>query len=82
MQLDVVTHLAIHRGRLAHARAVHLHPTQLTAPVVAAVRAAGIEVHAWDVNDGQALALAAELGIPTICTDDLQQALEFRQRMA
>jgi glycerophosphoryl diester phosphodiesterase len=80
MKLDVVAHLAIHRSRLAHARAVHLHPTQLSPGVVSTVRAAGIEIHAWDVNDEQALQAAAEFDIPKICTDRLQQALEFRQR--
>lgn len=82
MKLDVVTHLAIHRSRLARARAVHLHPTQLTPEVVAAIRQAGIEVHAWDVNDQASLGLAAELRIPRICTDDPLPALAFRQRLA
>jgi glycerophosphoryl diester phosphodiesterase len=82
MKLDVVTHLAIHRARLACARAVHLHPTQLSPDVAAAIRSAGIEVHAWDVNDEAALRLASELAIPRICTDHLAQALEFRHRTA
>lgn len=80
MKLDVVTHLAIQRGRLAHARAVHLHPTQLSLQVVAAIRSAGLDVHAWDVNDGPALRLSADLGISRICTDRLAQALAFRRR--
>lgn len=78
MKLDVVTHLAVHRSRLAHARAVHLHPTQLSSAVASSVRSAGIEIHAWDVNDDKALELTAELGIPRICTDRLRRALEFR----
>jgi glycerophosphoryl diester phosphodiesterase len=82
MKLDVVTHLAIHRARLAHARAVHLHPTQLSPQVAAAIRSAGLEPHAWDVNDAAALSLAAELAIPRICTDHLAQALEFRRGAA
>jgi glycerophosphoryl diester phosphodiesterase len=82
MKLDVVTHLAIHRARLARARAVHLHPTQLSPQVAAAIRSAGIGLHAWDVNDAAALSLTAELAIPRICTDRLAQALEFRQRTA
>jgi len=80
MRLDVVTYLAVHRARLARARAVHLHPTQLSSEVVSAVRSWRIEVHAWDVNDEQSLNRAMELGIPRICTDKLQQALDFRQR--
>jgi glycerophosphoryl diester phosphodiesterase len=82
MKLDVVQYQAIHRARLAHARAVHLHPTQLTEEVVAAVRRNGIEVHAWDVNDVASLELAASLGLPRLCTDDLRQALAFRERVA
>ena len=81
MGLDVVGYLAIHRARLARARAVHLHPTQLSSEVVSAVRSWGIEVHSWDVNDEQALNSAMELGIPRIDTDELQQALDFRQRI-
>ena len=80
MRLDVVTYLAVHRARLARARAVHLHPTQFSSEVVSAVRSCGIEVHAWDVNDEQSLNSARELGIPRICTDKLQQALDFRQQ--
>ena len=81
MKLDVVTHLAIHRSRLARARAVHLHPTQLSSAVVSTVQSSGIQIHAWDVNDEQALETVSELGIPKICTDHLQQALQFRQRI-
>jgi glycerophosphoryl diester phosphodiesterase len=82
MRLDVVAHLAIHRDRLARARAVHLHPTQLSAQVAAAIRSAGLGLHAWDVNDAAALSLTAELAIPKICTDRLAQALEFRRGAA
>jgi glycerophosphoryl diester phosphodiesterase len=82
MKLDVVAHLAVHRSRLAHARAVHLHPTQLSPAVVSTVHSGGITIHAWDVNDEQALTTVADLGIPKICTDQLQQALQFRQRRA
>jgi glycerophosphoryl diester phosphodiesterase len=80
MKQDVVAYLAAQRARLARARAVHLHPSQLSAEVVAAVRQQGVEVHAWDVNDEQALAAVAELAIPRLCTDKLRQALDFRQR--
>jgi glycerophosphoryl diester phosphodiesterase len=82
MKPGVVTHLAIHRGRLARARAVHLHPTQLSSQVVASIRSEGLELHAWDVNDLAALNLTYELGIPRICTDRLAQAVEFRQGAA
>ena len=81
MKLDVVAYLAAQRARLARARAVHLHPAQLSAEVVAAVRRQGVEVHAWDVNDEQALTAVAVLAIPRLCTDKLRQAFDFRQAL-
>jgi glycerophosphoryl diester phosphodiesterase len=82
MKLDVVTYLAIHRAKLAQARAVHLHPTQLSPEVVTSIRREGIEIHSWDVNDEMSLNAIGELKIPKICTDKLRQALAFRQRDA
>ena len=82
MKPDVVTHLAIHRSRMTRARAVHLHPTQLSSQAVTAIRAAGVDVHAWDVNDETALGLTMELGIPRVCTDRPAEALTFRRRAA
>jgi glycerophosphoryl diester phosphodiesterase len=79
MGLDVVAYLASQRARLAHARAVHLDPTQLSLDVVCAVRQQGIEVHVWGANDEQTLRTAVELRVPRVCTDRLQQALQFRQ---
>lgn len=79
MGLDVIAYLAIHRARLARARAVHLHPTQLSPEVVATIRSSDIEVHAWDVNDEGSLGSVAELGIPRFDTDEVQLALSFRQ---
>ena len=79
MRLDVVTYLAIQRAQLAQVRGVHLHPTQLSLEVVSAIRQQGIEVHAWDVNSISSLNTILELKIPKICTDKLQQAVDFRQ---
>jgi glycerophosphoryl diester phosphodiesterase len=79
MRLDVVAYVAVQTGRLAAARAVHLHPTQLSPQVVSAVRAAGMEVHSWDVNDVDRLRMMAELGIPKFDTDNLRLALDFRE---
>lgn len=81
MKSDVVTYSAIHRGRLAHARAIHLHPSQLSDETVSAIRQFGIQVHAWDVNDERSMRLAATLGISRICTDKFRQAHSFRERM-
>jgi glycerophosphoryl diester phosphodiesterase len=82
MKLDVVQYQAIHHARLAHARAIHLHPTQLSETVVTVLRHQHIEIHGWDVNDEQSLLAAAKFAIPRICTDDLMQALAFREKMS
>jgi glycerophosphoryl diester phosphodiesterase len=79
MKMDVVAHIAAQTGRLAGARAVHLHPTQLFPEVVSAVRAAGLEVHAWDVNEIRSLTMIQELSIPKFDTDNLRLALQFRR---
>ncbi len=81
MKLDVVQYQAMQRSRLARARAVHLHPSQLSQEVVTALRDQGIEVHAWDVNDEESLEIVTKFGIPRICTDHFQQALAFRDEM-
>ncbi|MFX1601004.1 MAG: glycerophosphodiester phosphodiesterase family protein, partial [Promethearchaeota archaeon] len=79
MKPDVITYLAIQRARLAQARAVHLHPTQLSSKAVSIIRKYGIEVHSWDINDNKSLKMMVELKIPRICTDNLQKAVKFRQ---
>ena len=78
MGLDVVAYAALQRAKLAQAQVVHLHPTQLTAGVVKEVRAGAVEIHAWQVNDPQALQLAADLQLPSICTDQVEPAVAFR----
>jgi glycerophosphoryl diester phosphodiesterase len=78
MGLDVVAYTAIHRARLAKARAVHLHPTQLSMTVVESIRKAGIEIHAWDVNDDQSLELVVKHQISKISTDRLGDAMLYR----
>jgi glycerophosphoryl diester phosphodiesterase len=78
MRLDVVAHAALQRARIAQAQVVHLHPTQLTTDVVKHVRAGEVDVHAWQVNDSEALQLAMDLGMSSICTDKLEEAVAFR----
>jgi glycerophosphoryl diester phosphodiesterase len=82
MKLDVVAYQAFHRARSAMARAVHLHPTQLTVGVVDFIRKNGIEVHAWDVNEEESLQTCVELKIPRLCTDRFQLAFDFRKKFA
>ncbi len=81
-QPDVVAYQAVHHGRLAGARAVHLHTTQLLEPVVTGLRQAGMEVHAWDVNDEKELEQTTRLRIPRICTDRFKMAYAYRANLA
>jgi glycerophosphoryl diester phosphodiesterase len=81
MKLDVVTYAAIQRAKLAGARGVHLHPTQLTSKVVDEMRKNDLEIHTWDVNNKQTLKAVADLNIPQICTDNFQQIKKFRQQL-
>lgn len=82
VQLDVVAYQAGQRARLAHAHAVHLHPTQLTPAVVAYLREQNLQVHAWDVNAAAGLETIAACGIPRICTDSFNLAWAFRKSHA
>jgi glycerophosphoryl diester phosphodiesterase len=82
MQLDVVQYQAMQYARLARTRAVHLHPTQLSETVVAALRKQGIKIHAWDVNDEQALELIAQLHVPKIGTDRFKMAYTYRGKLS
>lgn len=75
---DVVTHFALHRARAANARAVHLHPTQLTPTVVATLRQHNLDVHTWELNDDLSLRVCAQLGVSRLCTDRPREALRFR----
>jgi glycerophosphoryl diester phosphodiesterase len=81
MKLDVVQHQATHLARLAHARGVHLHPTQLSQTLVNALQEQGIEIHTWDANDEPTLSAVTNLGIPRVCTDEFKRALAFRDGM-
>jgi hypothetical protein len=38
-------------------------------------------VHAWDVHDRADFELSAALGLPVVCTDRLEQALQWREAM-
>lgn len=59
---------------------MYLHPSQLSAEVVLALRKQGLEIHAWSVNDEPSLEIVAEYGISRVCADDFKQALAFRDK--
>lgn len=81
MKLDVVAFEALHKARLAQARAVHLHPSQLSKEVVHFVRNGGVDIHSWDVNDEGALQACVDFEIPKICTDHYEVAASFRNQV-
>lgn len=81
MKADVMTFNALQRGRLAGAHAVHLHASQLSIEVVNTIQQGGCEVHAWGINDRDSFMLAAELQIPRICTDHLQQIQKLHKEI-
>ncbi len=81
MRSDVIAYEALHRARLANARAVHLHPTQLTLDTVSTIRENGLEIHAWDVNDQNALNTVLDFDIRRVCTDNFQYIFDFRREL-
>jgi glycerophosphoryl diester phosphodiesterase len=81
MKLDVVGYEALHKAKMAGARAVHLHPSQLSDELVHDIRNSGIEIHAWDVNDESLLRTIVKQEIPRICTDQFELAASFRNRL-
>lgn len=80
MRSDVVAYLAIHRARIARARAIHLHPTQLLPEIVNTIRKKGIQIHAWDVNDKESLERVVKLDVNKICTDNFTLTFDYRTR--
>ena len=81
MGSDVIAYQALHRARLANARAVHLHPTQLTDDIVSMIRKNNIEIHAWDINDRNALNIICDFDIRRVCTDNFQYVFDFRREL-
>lgn len=76
MTHEIVAYLAVGTARLAGARAVHLHPAQLSNQGVDSIRSDDIEIHCWDVNDGPSLEAMKHFGIKRIDTDRLVDALK------
>jgi glycerophosphoryl diester phosphodiesterase len=77
----VILHEALHLSRLAHARAVHLHPSQLSEEMLSTLHNKGIQVHAWDVNNVETLAFVTGIGVPKICTDEFRMARAYRDSL-
>lgn len=78
MTQEIVSYLALGTAKLAGARAVHLHPSQLSTPGVDLIRSQGIEIHCWDVNEASSLEAMRQFGITRIDTDRIVGAFEFK----
>ena len=81
MTLEIVGYQAIHFSRLARARAIHLHPTQLSIKVIAGLKDYGIEIHSWDANDEGSLETITKFGITRACTDDIERVFRYREKL-
>jgi glycerophosphoryl diester phosphodiesterase len=81
MKSDVIIYLAIQHARIAKTNTIHLHPTQLSQPVINKLRKKGYHIHAWDVNDENTLEKILELNIDRICTDNCRLLIEYRQNI-
>jgi len=82
MHLDVVAYLAVQSARLAKADVVHLEPNQLSDEVMATIRAAGLDVHVYPVNDRQTLELVVRHGVSEAVTDDPARLLDLRHLLS
>jgi glycerophosphoryl diester phosphodiesterase len=79
MGLDVVETIATQKARLAGARAVHLHTSQIRTDLVDRIRARGIDVHAHGVKDPQTYDAVQSAGIRQLGTDQLRTILDLRR---
>lgn len=75
---DVVAHEAISRARLTRADAVHLHPAQITAAVLADVDAASLSLHVTDADVPADVRRLAALGLARFATGQLTAVLALR----
>jgi len=78
MRQDVLEYAAVKAGHLATARAIHLHPLQLTEDLIRSVQGNGLEIHSYDVNDRLSIEKVLALGIPKFDTEIVLEALVAR----
>lgn len=67
----IVSRLTVEKGKLAQARAVHVHPSQLTQETVDYIRGHGFDIHAWDVNNMDTMARLLALSVEQFTSDDI-----------
>lgn len=71
MTPEIVARLAVDKARLANARAVHLHPSQLSPSVIDLIRAHDLAVHSWDIDDLATRDTIRSLGVEQFTTDNI-----------
>jgi glycerophosphoryl diester phosphodiesterase len=74
---DVEPLRAIGEAHDAGLQAIHPHFLLVSAPVVAAATANGLDVNVWTVNDANDMTAMASLGVASIITDDPTLALRL-----
>jgi glycerophosphoryl diester phosphodiesterase len=75
MQEDVLGYASVKMGQLAGARAVHLHPTQLSKELIQFVLREGMQIHSYDVNNQEYLDKVLTLEIPRFDTEIVPEVL-------
>jgi glycerophosphoryl diester phosphodiesterase len=71
MTPEIAARIAVEKARLARARAVHLHVSQLSPRIADFVRGNGLDIHCWDVNSLDTWNTIAALGIEQFTTDNI-----------
>ena len=78
MHMDALAYFAVQSARLASADVVHLAPNQLSEELMATVRASGVDVHVYPVNDEPTLDLISRYRVLEVITDDPVRTLDLR----
>lgn len=79
---DAVGYEAVHIARRAGAHIVHVGLDQLNESVVGTIRAAGLDIHVYPVNEQNALERAVQFRVPEVVTDDPATLVRLRRASA
>jgi glycerophosphoryl diester phosphodiesterase len=79
MRSDVLAYFAVQSAKLANVRVVHMDTSELSASVVATIRAAGLDIHVYPVNDESAVELVRRHGVREVVTDAAAHILDLRR---
>ena len=71
MTPEIAARLAVEKARLANARAVHLHPSQLSPAVIEKVQSPDLAVHSWDIDSLAIWDHIRSLGVEQFTTDNI-----------